>query len=49
MLNIVIPNSKATLERQIKALKGLIRTDNPKDAQIHQSALQQLQRVYEAL
>lgn len=47
MLQVVIPSNKSTLERQIKALKRLIKTDNPKDKQIHSQALERLEKAYE--
>lgn len=49
MLEIQIPNNKSTIARQIKALKGLIKTDNDKDREYHYSALQQLEKAYEAI
>ena len=50
MLNVVIPNNKATLERQIKALKYALKNDTTdKDKQIHSQFLKTLQREYKAL
>ena len=50
MLNVVIPNNKTTLERQIKALKYVLKQDtNDKDKQIHSEALEQLEKAYEAI
>ena len=49
MLQIVIPTDKLTLAKQIKALKYALKQDtNDKDKQIHQSALEQLEKAYEA-
>lgn len=48
MLEIQVPNAKSTIAKQIKTLKSLIKNDNPKDKQIHQQALQQLEKAYEA-
>lgn len=50
MLEIVIPNDIATLERQIKALRYALKHDiNDKDKQIHSKALQRLEKALKAI
>ena len=50
MLNVVIPNDKSTLERQIDALKYALEYDtNYIDKQIHSQALKTLQESYDAI
>lgn len=50
MLNIVIPESKAKIQRQIDGLKYLIEQDtSEKDKMIHTEALKSLEEALEAL
>ena len=50
MLNVVIPDSKTTLERQIKALKYALKQDiNDKDKQIHSQSLKSLEEALKAI
>ena len=50
MLNIVIPESKAKIQRQIDGLKYLIQQDTrEKDKKIHTDALKALEEALEAL
>ena len=50
MLNVVIPNNKSKLQKQIKALKYALKNDiNDKDKQIHSQAVEQLEKAYEAI
>ena len=46
MLEIVIPTDKKTLERQIKALKYVLKNDTREvDKQIHLEALERLEKA----
>lgn len=46
MLGLVVPDKKEELQRQVDALKHLIKTDqNDKDRMIHKSALSMLEKV----
>lgn len=50
MLKVVIPESKAKIQKQIEALKYLLQQDtNEKDKDIHAQALNALQEAYKAL
>lgn len=43
MIEVIVPNDKAKLQRQIKALEHLIKNDvSEKDRMIHQAALEKL-------
>jgi len=48
MLEVVISADKKTLERQIKALKYVLKKDtSDKDKQIHSQALESLEKAYD--
>lgn len=50
MLQVVIPNNKTTIERQIKTLRYALECDaNDKDKQIHSETLEHLEKAYEAI
>jgi hypothetical protein len=49
MLEVVIPDSKEKLLKQIKALKYVLEHNtSDKDKQVHSEALEHLEKAYEA-
>lgn len=42
-LNVIPTNDITKLDRQIKALRAIIRVDSPKDRVIHEKALRELE------
>lgn len=48
-LKIVPPNSLEKVEKQIKALKSILKYDNPKDKAIHENAISDLEKQKDKL